>query len=103
MTTTPTSPSTPRASLPAIGGLLACVACCTIPFLAPTLIGLGVGTGLLTWLTTRSELLGLLALTLGGGLALWRWRVSRQRAVAGAACSVDGSCGCGPSASTPTP
>ncbi len=94
------TPAPQRASLPLIGGLLACAACCTLPFLVPVLLGVGVGSGLLTWLATRSELLGLTVLALGGAVALWRWRANRRSAPAGAACRVDGGCGCAPTPSS---
>lgn len=88
------SPSTPsplpsplRRALPALGGLLACAACCAVPLILSAGLGAGVGA----WVLTHSALLGLLVL--GSALGVVAWRV-HARATRGAACAIDGSCGC---------
>lgn len=81
-----------RRSLPAVGGLLACAACCAAPLVLPALLGAGATTGLGAWLLSRGELLGPVVLMVGLGLTL-AWRRARARADM---CSTDGSCGCGP-------
>ena len=83
-------PSSLRAATPALLGLAACAACCTVPFLAPLLLSAGLGTAVLTWLSTRSELLGLACLLIGGSVAGFQWWRSRRAA----SCPADGSCGC---------
>ena len=93
-------PSKLRASLPAIVGVAACAACCTLPFLVPLLVSAGLGSALLAWASTRSELLGLAFLAVGGGAAGFQWWRSRRAAAAGASCATDGSCGCGPAVET---
>lgn len=93
----PHRPSSLRASLPAIAGVAACAACCTLPFLVPLLVSAGLGSALLAWASTRSELLGLSFLVLGvGGAGIQWWRSGRAATAGGATCATDGSCGCGP-------
>ena len=97
---TPTRSAQPlRSSLPALGGLLACAACCAAPLLLPALLGAGITTGLGAWLLSRGELFGLLALMIGVAVTVWRWRVRAQAA----ACRIDGSCGCGPARTSTEP
>ena len=96
----PTRSTSPlRRSLPAIGGLLACAACCAAPLLLPALLGAGITTGLGAWLLSRGELFGLLALSVGVAVTVWRWRARAQAT----ACRIDGSCGCGPAHPTIEP
>lgn len=76
---------------PAIVGLVACAACCTVPFLVPLLLSAGLGSAVLTWLATRSELLGLACLGIGASVAGFQWWRSRRAAPS---CATDGSCGC---------
>lgn len=94
-------PSSPpaRASLPIIAGVVACAACCTLPFLVPVLLSAGIGSAILAWLATRSELLGVACLVIGGSVAGFQWWRTR-RAAASASCATDGSCGCGPAPDT---
>ena len=79
-------------------GLLACVACCTLPILG----AIGIGSGAMTFFEVLEPLsAGLLALgAIAAVLTVVRLRRSRCAAPAGhgAACSADGSCGCGPGA-----
>ena len=64
------NPSAPtRPSLPIIAGVVACAACCTLPFLVPVLLSAGVGSAVLAWLATRSELLGVACLAIGSSVA----------------------------------
>ena len=90
----PVNPSA-RPSLPVIVGVVACAACCTLPFLVPVLLSAGVGSAILAWLATRSELLGVACLVIGGSVACYQWWRTRQAVAAGASCATDGSCGCG--------
>lgn len=90
---TPTRSAHPlRSSLPALGGLLACAACCPAPLLLPALLGAGATSGLGAWLLARGEWLGLLVLIVGAALAVGLRRARAQAP----ACSTDGTCGCGP-------
>lgn len=76
--------------IPAVGGVLACAACCAAPLAAPYLASVGAGAAL-GWISGKTEIIGLAALAIGFGLA---WR-ARQRAAPGCAtCPVDASCGC---------
>ena len=63
------NPSRPQAwiAVPAVVGLAACAACCTLPFLVPLLTTAGLGSALLPGASTRREALGLAILALGGG------------------------------------
>jgi hypothetical protein len=78
-------------------GLLACIACCTLPILG----AIGIGSGAMAFFQVLEPLsAGLLAL---GGIAaavtFVRFRKSGCAATANqnAACAADGSCGCGSS------
>lgn len=93
-----TSPA--LASLPAVVGLVACAACCTLPFLVPALLSAGIGSAALVWISTRSELLGLVCLALGAAVAGFQWWRSRRAEATGPSCAADGSCGCAPAASS---
>lgn len=90
--------SASRPSTPALLGLAACAACCTLTFVIPVLLSAGIGTAILAWLATRSELLGVAFLVIGGSVAGFQWWRSRRTAAEAARCSTDGSCGCGPAA-----
>ncbi len=85
-------PTSARPSTPALLGLAACAACCTLPFLVPVLVSAGIGSAVLAWLATRSELLGLACLVIGGSAAGFQWW--RSRRAAARTCLADGSCGC---------
>lgn len=79
-------------------GLLACVACCTLPLLG----AIGIGSGAMAVFEFLEPLsAGLLALAaIAATVTFVRLRKSRCATPArqGAACSADGSCGCGPAA-----
>lgn len=85
--------------LPIVAGAVACAACCAIPLLAPLLFPAGVGSAVLVWAATRSELLGLVCLVLGSAIVGFQWWRSRRALTAAASCATDGSCGCRPAAS----
>lgn len=89
------APSKLQASLPAFVGVAACAACCTLPFVVPFLMSAGLGSALLAWAATRTELLGLAFLAIGGGAAGFQWWRSRRAAESGPSCATDGSCRCG--------
>ena len=97
---TPVNPLPSRPSLPIIAGVVACAVCCTLPFLVPVLLSAGVGSAILAWLATRSELLGIACLVIGGSVAGYQWWRTRRSAAAAASCATDGSCGCGPGVET---
>lgn len=86
------NPTSARPSTPALLGLAACAACCTLPFVVPLLLSAGLGSAVLAWLATRSELLGLACLVIGGSVAGFQWL--RSRRAAATSCPADGSCGC---------
>lgn len=90
----------PRTSLPVIAGVVACAACCTLPFLVPLLLSAGLGSAILAWLATRSELIGVACLLIGASVAGFQWWRSRRAVATAASCATDGSCGCGPDAET---
>ena len=79
-----------RPSLPALGGLIACAACCAAPLVLPALLGAGATTGLGAWLFARGEWIGLVVLIAGAALAVGLRRARAQAP----ACATDGSCGC---------
>lgn len=85
-------PSSARAAAPALLGLAACAACCTVPFLVPLLFSAGLGSALLAWIATRSDLLGLACLAIGGAVSGFQWW--RSRRATSTSCAADGSCGC---------
>lgn len=85
-------PTSARPSTPALLGLAACAACCTLPFVVPLLLSAGLGSAVLAWLATRSEMLGLVCLAIGGSVAGIQWW--RSRRAAATSCPTDGSCGC---------
>jgi hypothetical protein len=77
-------------------GLLGCVACCSLPLLGI----IGIGGGAAAFFEILEPLsAGLLALgAVAAVVALARRRKNRcaEPTAEGAACSADGSCGCGP-------
>ncbi len=95
MTTSTPSFFTPkRIGLASAAAVAACAACCALPLLALAGIGGGATAAVAGLLQPGAELLigaGLFAVVLGG------MRLAQQRRAA-AACSIDGSCGCGPAA-----
>jgi mercuric ion transport protein len=77
-------------------GLLACVACCSLPILG----AIGVGTGAMAFFEVLEPLsAGLIALgAIAAVIAFVRLRrkTCATRASQGTSCAADGSCGCGP-------
>ena len=79
-------------------GLLACIACCTLPIVG----AIGIGSGAMAFFQILEPLsVGLLALAAIVGVVTFL-RLRRKRCATparhGASCSANGSCGCGPAA-----
>lgn len=91
-------PSTPWSVLsPAVLGIVACAACCALPFAATAL-----GAGAATALTALVEPVAAALLAGGFVIAGVAWVQRRREPGCGqAACAVDGSCGCGATSDLP--
>lgn len=88
----PTKPLAKRIA-PWAGLGLACAACCTVPFLLPLVVGLGL-SGLAAWFTGKLEVIVCTAAAIGVvGVALLSLR---RRPAPARGCKTDGPCGCGP-------
>lgn len=96
------APSDFRPSFPAMLGVAACAACCTVPLLLPFIVSAGFGSAVLAWVATRSEWLGLAFLSVAGLAATAVWWRTKRAASSPSTCAIDQSCGCGPSPETKT-